>query len=272
MSSRGGPWIAGKRPRRISRISFVSSTDSVVWVRYDRFSGSGTSTVRASSGLWTRIVRSGACPVVPDDLLVPGVADQDDRVAGGGEPPRLDVHLGDERAGRVDHLEAANPRVRVDVGRHAVRRQDDDRALRHLGLLLDEDRALGLQVADHVQVMDDLLAHVDGRTVLGDRPLDRVDRAVDTCAVAAGGREEDLPPLMSPMVAACPPSSIAHASRDQGSRSSCQILNVRSRVGRSTTDGRPFLPPALECASTFPGRLAYARVQGVLGRPDGCGR
>ena len=65
MSSRGGPWIVGNRFWRIRTISFVSSTESVVWVRYERFPGSDTSTVSASAGDCTRIVRSGAWPVVP---------------------------------------------------------------------------------------------------------------------------------------------------------------------------------------------------------------
>src|SRR6266540_1125695 len=65
MSSLGGAWIAGNRSRNTAMISLVSSTESVVWVRYATFDGSGTSTVRASSGEPTRITRSGACPLVP---------------------------------------------------------------------------------------------------------------------------------------------------------------------------------------------------------------
>ena len=194
------PRSRGTASRRISRISFVSSTDRVVWVRYERLSGSSISTIRASSGLWTRIVRSGAWPVVPTTSSWPCVADQHDRAPVLGESPGLHVHLGDERAGRVDHLEAPNLRVRVDVGSDAVGGENDDRSLGHLGLLLDEHRALRFEVAHDVQVVHDLLADVDGRAVLGQRALDRVDGTIDAGAVAAGRREEDFsahPPMVA---------------------------------------------------------------------------
>ena len=63
---------------------------------------------------------------------------------------------------------------------------------RHLLLVLDEDRATGLELAHDVQVVDDLLAHVDGRAVQLERPLDRVDRPFDAGAVAARRSEKHL--------------------------------------------------------------------------------
>ena len=74
-----------------------------------------------------------------------------------------------------------------------MRREDDRLALRHLGLLVDEDRAARLEVADDVQVVDDLLAHVDRRPVELERLLDRLDGALDPGAVAAGRGEEHFP-------------------------------------------------------------------------------
>ena len=78
------------------------------------------------------------------------------------------------------------------AGDDAVGGEDDDRALRHLGLLLDEDRPARGQLLDHVLVVDDLLADVDGGAVELQRALDRLHGAVDAGAVAAGGGEEDL--------------------------------------------------------------------------------
>ena len=80
-------------------------------------------------------------------------------------PFGLLVDLCHQRAGRVDRLELAGPGLLVDLRRHAVGGEHDDRALGHLVVLLDEDRALGLQRGDHVLVVDDLLAHVDRRAV-----------------------------------------------------------------------------------------------------------
>ena len=83
-------------------------------------------------------------------------------------------------------------RVRVHRRRDAVRREDDRRALRHVVLGVDEDRAAPGQLGHHVTVVDDLLAHVDG--LAGgqlERPLDGLDGAVDAGAVAARGSEEE---------------------------------------------------------------------------------
>ena len=64
------------------------------------------------------------------DLLVPGVADQHDGPIVRGEAARLDVHLGDERTGRIDQLEAASASLVEDRRGRAVRREHRDRALR----------------------------------------------------------------------------------------------------------------------------------------------
>ena len=57
------------------------------------------------------------------DLLVALVPDQHDRVAVRGELARLDVDLGDQRAGRVDRVQAAAlPRSRARTGRRRGRR------------------------------------------------------------------------------------------------------------------------------------------------------
>ena len=74
--------------------------------------------------------------------------------------------------------------------RDAVRRVDDRRALGHVALVLDEDRASRLEVADDVDVVDDLLADVHRRAVVLERPLDRLDGALDAGAVAARGGQQ----------------------------------------------------------------------------------
>ena len=122
----------------------------------------------------------------PDDLLVTGMADEDDRVAGRRIPLGLDVHLCHERARRVDRRELPRCRVRAHRRGDAVRREDDRLALRDVVLVLDEHGAARLEVADDVQVVHDLLADVDRRAVQAERLLDRLDRPFDAGAVAAG--------------------------------------------------------------------------------------
>ena len=70
-------------------------------------------------------------------------------------------------------------------GRDAVRGEHDDAALGHLFGLLDEDGAAFLQLADHVRVMHDLLAHVYGSAELAERDLHGLHGPVDPRAVAA---------------------------------------------------------------------------------------
>jgi hypothetical protein len=73
----------------------------------------------------------------------------------------------------------------VDGGRHAVRGEHDQRALRHLVRLVDEDGAAFGQGFDDVLVVHDLLAHVDRCAVGLERLLDGHHGPVDTGAVAA---------------------------------------------------------------------------------------
>jgi hypothetical protein len=128
-----------------------------------------------------------------DDLLVALVADEQDVVVVRGEPLGLVVHLGDQRAGRVDRLEVARAGLLVHLGRDAVRREDDRGPLGDLLVLLHEDRAAGLEGADHVLVVHDLLAHVDRGAVELQRLLDGLHRPVDAGAVAAGlGQQHTL--------------------------------------------------------------------------------
>ena len=79
------------------------------------------------------------------------------------EAARLGVHLVDERAGGVDHVELAAGGVALHLRRDTVGGEDDGRAVGHLVELLDEDGAALLEVADDVLVVDDLLADVDRR-------------------------------------------------------------------------------------------------------------
>ena len=119
------------------------------------------------------------------DLFVALVADEEDLEVVAREAHRLAVHLGDERAGRVDGLQSPIGCRVHDGRRDPVRAEHDVRALGHLVDLLDEDRALALELGDDVDVVHDLLAHVDRRAEALERLLDGDDRTVDTGAVAA---------------------------------------------------------------------------------------
>ena len=62
------------------------------------------------------------------------------------KPPGLGVHLRDQRAGRVDDRQVAPLGLRPDRGGHAVGGEHHGRAVGHLVQLVDEHRALPLQI------------------------------------------------------------------------------------------------------------------------------
>jgi hypothetical protein len=129
----------------------------------------------------------------PDDLFVARVADEDHEVAVSSESARLHVHLRDERARRVDRTEPPGGCILLHRGRHTVRGEHDGLALRHVLLVVQEDRTQRFQVAHHVDVVDDLLPDVDRCAVELQRPLHRLDCPLDASAIPAGRSEEELP-------------------------------------------------------------------------------
>jgi hypothetical protein len=178
MSSLGGSCRFGKRS-----LSRLRQPDVVVGVLHDdvRNVGGAVDEGRALGG-----VTHGAL-----DLLVTGVADEEDLEVLLGEPHGLPVHLGDERARGVDGVEVTVGGTLHDRGRDPVGAEDDVGALGHLVDVVDEDRALLLEGRHDVDVVDDLLAHVDGRAEALEGLLDRDDRPVHPSAVAAGSSEEN---------------------------------------------------------------------------------
>ena len=133
------------------------------------------------------------------DLGVAGMADQDDLAALIGVALALDMHLRDERAGGVDHGQPALAGSPLDLARHPMRAEDRHRPRWHLVDLIDEHGALCVQPLDHMAVMDDLVAHIDGRPVFLQGALDNLDRSFDPRAEAAGlGQHDSHHPVFSP--------------------------------------------------------------------------
>ena len=127
------------------------------------------------------------------DLVVVAMADQHQRVALLGKLDRLDVDLGHQRAGGVNHLQAAALAALAHRGRNAVGRVDDALAVGHVVDFMDKNRALFRQLIHNIAVMDNLAAHVDGRAKGFQSDLDNVDRAHHAGAKAA--RLEQQHPL-----------------------------------------------------------------------------
>ena len=125
------------------------------------------------------------------DLFVSGVTDEEYVVVLPRETHRLSVHFGHQRAGGVNRVEGAVS-GRLDHHRgDSVSTEDNGGALRDFLHLVDEDDTVGFEFSHHVDVVNNLLAHIDGSAVAFESFLDRDDGPVDTGAVPTRGREQN---------------------------------------------------------------------------------
>ena len=131
-------------------------------------------------------------------LGMAGVANQDDLAALGGITAALVVHLGDQRAGRVDHRQTAFGRQLLHTFGNAMGGEDGHGTGRDLIQLVDEHRTTGTQVLDHVSIVDDLVADVDRRAILLQGSLDDFDCSLHAGAEAAGLGQDDADHASSP--------------------------------------------------------------------------
>ena len=118
------------------------------------------------------------------------MADHDDVMTFLAHLGHFHVHLGHQRAGGVEHVQATVGRLGAYGPRHAVRGEDHSGTVGYLVQFFDEHGALFAQVGDDIVVVDDLVAHIDGRAVQGQRPLDDGDGAVHPGAEATGLRQQ----------------------------------------------------------------------------------
>jgi hypothetical protein len=126
------------------------------------------------------------------DLLVALVADEEDGVSVGTEAARLRVNLVDERTGRVDDVQPAALGLCAHFRRYSVCGEDHGGTVGHLFELVDAHCASSLQLVDHMAVVDDLLAHVDGCSIAVKRTLDHLNGPLDAGAGRAGRCQDHL--------------------------------------------------------------------------------
>ena len=127
-----------------------------------------------------------------DHLGVPGVPDEHDFQSKGMVPFGLDMHFGHQRARGIEKEHLARAGRCRDSLRHPVCREYHRRVgIRDLVQLLHKNGAFGPKVVHYELVVDDLMSHVDGRTVFFESQLDNLDGAVDAGAEAAWGSKID---------------------------------------------------------------------------------
>jgi hypothetical protein len=104
----------------------------------------------------------------------------------------MKMHLGDERARRVDRVQLFVLRGLPHRRRDAMRGENYRRAVGHFIELFDEHRAAPAKLIDDVAVVDDFLSNVDGPVDDLQRLFDDGDRAHDARAESAEAGDQQL--------------------------------------------------------------------------------
>ena len=125
------------------------------------------------------------------DLGMAGMADQHDLAVLASVAAAFVMHLGDQRAGGVDHRQTALGGRLLDPLGDAVGGEDGHRAGRDLVQFVDEHRAAGAQILDDMAVVHDFVTHIDRRAVFLQRALDDLDGPLHAGAEAAGLGQDD---------------------------------------------------------------------------------
>ncbi|KPY72158.1 Uncharacterized protein ALO45_05548 [Pseudomonas syringae pv. syringae] len=126
------------------------------------------------------------------DFRVTGVAYQDALAAITAVTGDLDMHLGHQRTGSIEHLQTTACRLGTNSLGNTVGAEDNDDVIRHLIQLFNEDRTARAQVFDDKFVVNDFMAHINRRTKHFQSAIDDFDRAVHSGTKAAGVGEFDL--------------------------------------------------------------------------------
>ena len=125
------------------------------------------------------------------NLFVAIVADQQDLVVVASEASRFTVDLGDEWARRINSVQLTIRGTLDDGGRDTVGRKHHGGSFRNFFNLIHKDGALSFERRDDMDVVHDLLAHVDGSAIVGERFFDGNDGAINARAVATRCRQND---------------------------------------------------------------------------------
>jgi hypothetical protein len=120
------------------------------------------------------------------DLLVAGVANQNNVMVAPGEALRLSMNLGDKRAGRVNRQKVALGRLGFNSGRDSVGAENKVGAFRDLTHFINKNCATLCQALHDLDIVHNLFANIDRFTVLFESLFYCNHRAIHTGTVAAG--------------------------------------------------------------------------------------
>ncbi len=107
------------------------------------------------------------------------------------------MHLGNQRAGRIDDLQFTVLGFLSDRRRHAVGAEHQHRAMRHVRDGLHKNRPAAAQLLHHVGVMHDFVMDIDRRAVRFERQLDDIHRPHHACAESPRPYPQQYLPICS---------------------------------------------------------------------------
>lgn len=125
-----------------------------------------------------------------DDFVVSSVADEDDGVVLFGEFDGLQMHLGDQRTGCVDRMKFSGLGEAPNFRSDSMGGEKDRGAFRNFLQIVNEYRTLGLECANDVLIVDNLVIDVNRRSKVLQSQLEALDGHVDPSAKTAGSSED----------------------------------------------------------------------------------
>src|SRR6185437_14046243 len=113
------------------------------------------------------------------DFRMAGMADQDDGTPLSQVVAALRMHFRDEWTGRIEHTKASFGRLGLDLFCDAVGTKNRYCIRRYFRKVFYKVRPTCLECVDHAFIVHDLVAHINRRPILVERPFDNLDRAND---------------------------------------------------------------------------------------------
>jgi hypothetical protein len=126
------------------------------------------------------------------NLRVPGMAYQHQHLAARDVALALDMNLGNEGAGGIEHRQPPLGGFIHDGAGDTMGAEDSDGAIWDFGERLDEDRPLPLQLFHDMAIVHDFVTDIDRRPKLDERLLDNLNGPHDASAEAAGLCQKNL--------------------------------------------------------------------------------
>ena len=176
-------------------MSRASSSESVVCVKVSNAIGVGNLKCCDFRDIRNDLRHIGSFAQRALNLVVIAMADQHQRITLLGKLHGLNVNLGDERAGGVDHPQSTPFAAFADGRRNTVGGVNYTLTVRHVVDLVNKNGALFGQFIHNIAVMDNFAANVNRRAKGLKRNFDDVDGTNNAGAKAARFEQKD--PLLT---------------------------------------------------------------------------